>query len=146
MKNSILIELMSRLPMLELWHCVRLSSLQLKGSTIRLNYSVKNVIWNHPQQSQRFGFSLCFNTSLLANNILERGSIMCLSFEWLLWQAALFLNFLSKHLGVNVNWKITSCKGIIFSTVQDMANFLKVVTPCQKNLLKTELTEINSLG
>ena len=30
---------------------------------------------------------------------------MCLPFEWLLWQAALFLNFLSKHLGVNVKWR-----------------------------------------
>ena len=47
--------------------------------------------------------SLCFNTSLLANNILERGWIMCLSFAWLLWQAALFLNFLSKHLGINAD-------------------------------------------
>ena len=76
--------------------------LAIKGPTIRLNYSVKNWIWNHPQQSQRFGFSLYFNTSMPANNILERGWIMCLSFKWLLWQAALFLNFLSKHLGVNV--------------------------------------------
>ena len=81
--------------MLEIFfsHCAQLSSLQLKGWTGCLKYSVKNLIWNHPQQSQRFGFSVF--TSLLANNISERGSIMCLSFKWLLWQTALFLNFLS---------------------------------------------------
>ena len=37
----------------------------------------------------------CLYLPLLANNILERGWIMCLSFKWLLWQAALFLTFLS---------------------------------------------------
>ena len=87
-------QLMSRLPMLEIfcWHCVGLSSLQLKVSTIRLKYSVKNLIWSHPRQSQRFGFSVF--TSLLANNISDREWIMCLWIKWLLWQAALFLNFL----------------------------------------------------
>ena len=136
--------IISRLPMLEIfcWNYVRLSSLQLKGPTIRLNYSVKNWIWNHPQQSQRFGFSLCFNTSLLANNILERGWIMCLSFEWLLWQAALFLNFLSKHLGVNLKGKITSCKGIIFFNVIRYGKF----SEGSHSLQKKKLTDINSWG
>ena len=82
--------------------------------------SRSSIFWSYPLTIYSFhkGLgSLSFNTSLLANNILEWGWIMCLSYEWLLWQAALFLNFLSKHLGLNVKWKITSCKGIIFSTV-----------------------------
>ena len=43
--------------------------LQLKGSTSRLKYSVKNLILNHSQQSQRF-FVLCVYLW-----------IMCLSFK-----------------------------------------------------------------
>ena len=38
---------------------------------------------------------------------------MYLSFEWLLWQAALFLNFLSKHLGVNVKVELSKQANII---------------------------------
>ena len=87
-------QLMSRLSMLDIfcWHSAQLSCLQLKGSTSRLKHSVKNLIWSHPRQSQRFGFSVF--TSLLANNISDREWIMCLWIKWLLWQAALFLNFL----------------------------------------------------
>ena len=47
-------------------HCVQLSSLQLKGSMIRLKYSVSNLIWNYTHRVQRFGFSVF--TSLLAIN------------------------------------------------------------------------------
>ena len=105
MKNFILIEptnvkvTYTRNFLLTLCTAVKLAIKRIEDP---IKLSVKNLIWNHPQQSQRSGFSLCFNTSLLANNILERGWIMCLSFEWLLGQAALFLNFLPKHLGVNV--------------------------------------------
>ena len=86
MKNFILIEptnvkiIYAR--KLLLTHCAQLSSLQLKGPTSLLKYSVKNLIWNHPQQSQRLGFSVF--TSPLAKNISLRGWITCLSFKWLL--------------------------------------------------------------
>ena len=61
MKNFILIEptnvkiIYARNFLLTLCTAVKL---QLKGSTSRLKYSVKNLILNHSQQSQRF-FVLC---------------------------------------------------------------------------------------
>ena len=80
MKNSTMYfdrtNLRSKLSMLEIfcWHWVQLSSVQLKGSMIRLKNSVNNLIWNHLHQFQRFRFSVF--TSLLANNILEKGWII----------------------------------------------------------------------
>ena len=60
MKNFILIEptnvkiIYARNLLLTLCTAVKL---QLKGWTSLLKYSVKNLIWNHPHESQRFGFS-----------------------------------------------------------------------------------------
>ena len=60
MKNVILIELSNvkvtyaRNFLLTLCTAVKLA---IKRIDDPIKYSVKNLIWNHPQQSQRFGFS-----------------------------------------------------------------------------------------
>ena len=119
------------------WHWVQLSSLQLKGSTIRLKNSVKNLIWNHPQQLQRFRFSAF--TSLLANNILERGWIMCLSFKMAsLAGSSVFKFSVYKRLGVNTKWKKTSCKGILVSRYKIWHIFWRQSRPQKKKKKKLQ--------